>query len=135
MIDVQKIITDIILYRVRKTLGGIMMFIGFFLLAGSEESVKCSDANMWGYIIVGIILLLTGAWLSEVFHWEYIIEDWYDVYYGAVSYSFKMHSWIKAYRYESNDSWVYVLCDLYGHTLSKPIRTHRSFLGFKWYSV
>lgn len=135
MIDVQKIISEIILYRVRKVTGGIMVFVGFFCIAGSEDPIKYFDKNMWGFIIAGFLLIAIGSQLSEMFQWEYIIEDWNEEYRGAISYSFKMHSWIKAYWYKSNDNWAYVLCDLRGHTLSKPIRTHRSFSGFKWYSV
>lgn len=135
MIDVQKVITDIILYRIKKVTGGIMVFIGFFLIVGCEETIKTTNDWCLGYIITGMLLIAIGCKLSEIFRWEYEICNWERDYGGAVSYSFTVHSWIMAYFYTTNDNWTYVLCDLQGHILSKPIRTSKSFLGFKWYSL
>jgi hypothetical protein len=135
MIDVQKIITEIILYRIRKCVGSIMAVVGFFVLVGSEYTVKYTTENAWGQILFGIALLIVGTAMSEAFQWEYEIPNWREDYRGTISYSFKMHSWIRAWSYTSNDNCTYVLCDLYGRKMSNPIRTHRSFLGFKWYSL
>ena len=133
MYDTQKIITEIILYRIRKVTGGILLFVGFFFLVGAEDTAKYSDDPWVKLIVIGFILIAIGAKMSEIFQWEYYIEGWTSIYAGAISYSFTEHSWIKAYRYRNNDDWMYVRCDIYGRVLSKPIRTRSSFLGFKWY--
>lgn len=135
MIDAQKIIIDIILCKIKKVTGAIMALIGFFLLVGCEGAIKNSNDWYFSYVFIGTVLVVLGFILSEAFKWEYEIPNWKNNYRGALSYSFTAHSWIMAYWYSNNDNWAYVLCDLNGRVLSKPIRTSKSFLGFKWYSL
>lgn len=135
MIDVQKIIEEIIWYRVRRSIGACMVFIGFICIAGCETTIKYTNDSCWIQIVIGIVLLVHGSYLSEMFHYTYEIKHWKSQYCGAVSYSFKQHSWIKACSYKNDLYWSYVLCDINGTPKSRPIWTHKSFSDFKWYSV
>lgn len=132
--DSQTMITQILVYRARKIIGGILLVIAFFILAGTEYTVLYTEENFIPQVGAAFVLGFIGTKLSQIFKWQYVLDNSYE-FIGCISYSFKEHSWIKVVSYRSDDCWLYRTCTKDGITTSKPKRNSSGFLGFLWYQL
>lgn len=131
--DIQKMIVELIIHRVKMFVGSLLIIMGIIGLGGVEETFKYTTNSIVFPLILSILFILSGCYISGVFKWTYRLKN-ADEFIGCISYSFRLHSWIQVVRYYSDDCWVYRTCTLQRQPTSVSHLTHSSFLGYLWWN-
>lgn len=131
--DVQKMIVELIIHRVRVFIGALLMVLGIIGLGGVEETFKNTENSVVFPLILSIVIFVGGCYISKIFKWTYRLKN-AEEFIGCISYSFKLHSWIQVVQYYSDDYWVYRTCTLHKQPTSFPRLSRSSFLGYLWWS-
>lgn len=140
MKNVRKAVRKVNWNTVSKVAGGVVAFVGFFIMLGGIGSADVNLVPLKESVLVtllGLSMFVGGAVTAQVFDFQQSVDNenlpnTVEGLLGAVAYNPSYKSLMMVVNYHDDYDWEFVLCSKSGRPSSTPITSNHCILDYRW---